>query len=226
MKIKKSIFALTALTICFSFLPYKQISKAEEINQSNQFENIETISSNDLIKLKDTLIKDGIDEDTSNKLIDKLKNGEVWDSMKPEFQNLKPQVKTSNYSKTIYPDGSYNIETIEDIPNFSPRAIHRVKSRKVSKYMGIVNMSFYVDYERNTSTGKGRITSQYNYNVQIVGGNYSEDTKGYKLGWANPTNAWYAINVQGYNNIFSGRYWIKIFVNGHGDWTSSNYPGY
>ncbi|MDO5707377.1 MAG: hypothetical protein Q4P31_01895 [Andreesenia angusta] len=203
------------------------ISLASDLTEVKSEVKGDSFTEDELKSLEEDLRKDGTDEDTIIRLIEKLKDGEIWDSFKPEYKDLKPQISTENYSKTVYPDGSYCIEKTEPVYNYSPRAISTVKSIKVVKHAVLVNMSFYADYKKNTATGKAMITSQYGYNVQVVGGTYTEDTKGYVTGWANPTNAWYAIRVnisQLGVNIYNGRLWIKLFANSNGHWQNDNFP--
>lgn len=156
---------------------------------------------------------------TSKKLINKLVNGELWDSMNPLYEDLKPQIKSENYNKTIYPDGSFKVIEIEEIPErYEERTMWNRKGYDVSLSWALVKMGFKVDYERDDVEKVGRITSQYGYEVVTILGSYEEDTKGYLDGWHNPTNAWYAIKYTATQNSVARRYYVKIFVDGDGTW--------
>lgn len=183
----------------------------------------------DIPKIEQELRNLGVQENDITSLLNKLRCGETWDSMKPEYQNLKPQIVTENYEKTIYPDGSVAVQTYEPIynkldeNNATPYSIVNKKGIHVKRSVGLLTLEFKVNYSRNTSTGQAKITSQYGKAYYVLGGSASEDTSGFKSGWLNPTHAWYAVNYTGYQNVSAGRYWLKIFVNGNGNWQDSNF---
>lgn len=184
---------------------------------------------NDIPRIEEQLRKYGVKESDIIKLIEKLRHGEVWDSMKPEYQNLQPQIVLENYEKTVYPDGSIAVQTYEPINNMdstdgiSVYSIVNKRGVKVLKSTVLVTLVFKVDYSRNTSTGKAKITSQYGKSYAVLGGTATEDAYGFKKGWLNPTAAWYAVNVTTVGNISSARYWLRIHVNGNGKWQESDF---
>ncbi|VEJ36062.1 Uncharacterised protein [Aedoeadaptatus ivorii] len=183
----------------------------------------------DIPEIEQQLRDYGVSENDVVKLIDKLRRGEVWDSMKPEYQDLKPQIVAENYEKTIYPDGSVAVQTYEPISSkatddgMTSLSIVNKKGIRVKRSIVLLTLEFKVNYSRDTSTGRAKITSQYGKAYYVVGGTAKEDTSGFKKGWLNPTHAWYAVNYTGYQNVSAGRYWVKIFVNGNGKWEESNF---
>lgn len=186
---------------------------------SNALAKNVNISSEDLEKIEDELRQEGVKDEDIEKLINKLVNNEIWDSMNPLYEDLKPQIKSKNYSKTIYPDGSFKIVEIEEIPlEYAPRTKWNRKGYKVSKDWKLVKMAFKVDYERDDVENVGKITSQYGFEVFTFLGSYEEETKGYLDGWRNPTSAWFAIKYTATQDAGSQRYYIKIFVDGDGTW--------
>lgn len=183
----------------------------------------------DIPKIEDQLRSYGVSDSDIDNLINKLRRGELWDSMKPEYQNLKPQFVSENYEKTVYPDGSVAVQTYEPIYNVTsnkgPSLKTTVNKRgvQVRKSNGLLTLEFKVNYSRDTTAGKAKITSQYGKAYYVVGGTATEDSYGFKQGWLNPTAAWYAVNYTGYQNVSAGRYWVRIHVNGNGKWQESNF---
>ena len=187
---------------------------------TNVFAIGENIPLQEIEEIEKELRGEGVKEGDIDNLINKLVNGNPWDSMNPMYDDLAPQIQTPNYSKTVYPDGSFKIVEVEEIQGeYAPYTIWNRKGYKVEASWGIVRISFKVDYERNDLEKLGRITSQYSYEVYTLLGIYEEDTKGYLTGWRNPTNAWYAIKYKATQDAAAKRYFIKIFVDGDGTWT-------
>lgn len=111
---KKKLFLILALCLVMAFSVgcAKTSEEAEEITEidladlDNFSAGPQDISQEQLDKVKENLLKNDVDEETADKLILKLKNGELWDSMNPKYRDLEPQIKTEHYEKTTYPDGS------------------------------------------------------------------------------------------------------------------------
>lgn len=111
---KKKLFLVLALCLVMAFSVgcAKTNEEAEEAsefdlaNLVNFSDGPQDISQEQLDKVKENLLKNDVDEETADKLILKLKDGELWDSMNPKYRDLEPQVKTEHYEKTTYPDGS------------------------------------------------------------------------------------------------------------------------
>lgn len=206
---KNNKIFLTLLVIAIIIMP--NIAKASNFTNDN------------LLKIESDLRTENVAEEDIKILIDKLENNELWDSMKEEYQDLKPQIIEDNYTKTIYPDGSFMInETIDKTPISEKykRAIIRTNSVTIKKNLVFVGASFDMDYERNTSTNQARILSQYNKNVWTIGGTYSNLQSGYWSGWRSPTNAWMSFDLKlGIGDIGAASLgWIKGYANGSGHW--------
>lgn len=228
-------FAL--LVLCMVLMTSNVFAYGEEKTPNNEMENsfVENQLSDsqksdnnvDYVSLKNQLLSNGVEEKVAEELIQKLKRGEVWDVFKKEYQGLKPQEKRQDYQKTTYPDGSIKVVAFEEIEpqedgGIQTRALIKKKGVKVWANAIYVNMSFKIDYIRDTSTGKAKITSQYAKNYNAGGGTLTEDTYGFLKGWHNPTNAWLACNFTGWQGLASGRYYIKLFVDGKGTEFDSN----
>lgn len=111
---KKRLFLVLAfcLVMAFSVGCAKTTEEAEETSEfdladlDNFSAGPQDIPQELLDKVKENLLKNDVDEETADKLILKLKNGELWDSINPKYRDLEPQIKTEHYEKTTYPDGS------------------------------------------------------------------------------------------------------------------------
>lgn len=184
------------------------------------------MTEKDFLNLKEELLLENVSEEQANKLIVKLKNGEIWDSMKKEFSDIQPQIIDDNYEKTIYPDGSFTIIKSKDItPEVDTKAINKVRKHEVAVNRGIINSYFCIDYEVNTSTKKAKITSLYNSKVVVVGGHENLKT-GYWNDWRTQTHGWLSFDYNlGIGDIaFSGNCWLKGYVHGNGNtWTDYSY---
>lgn len=213
MKRIKGLFILLAAVMFV--LPIT--AGAESYNETECFTN------QDFTEIEKALLSENVPEEKVEGLIEKLENGELWDSMKEEYRNIKPQIAEDSYKKTIYPDGSFVIdEVIDKTPanEKETRAIIRSNSVRIKKNLVLVGASFDMDYERNTLTNQARILSQYNKNVWTFGGTYSNLKSGYWTDWRSPTNAWMSFDINlGIGNIgASSLGWIKGYVNGSGHW--------
>lgn len=180
-------------------------------------------TKDNLLQIESDLRTENVAEDDIKILIEKLENAELWDSMKEEYQNLKPQIIKDNYTKTIYPDGSFMIgETIDKTPISEKyeKTIIRTNSVTIKKNLIVVGASFDMDYERNTLTNEARILSQYNKNIWVIGATYSNLQSGYWSGWRSPTNAWMSFDLNlGIGNIGASTFgWIKGYADGSGHW--------
>ena len=111
---KKKLFLVLALCLVMAFSVgcAKTNEEAEEISEfdladlDNFSAGPQDFTQEELDQVKENLLKNDVDEETADKLILKLQNGELWDSMNPKYRDLEPQIKTEHYEKTTYPDGS------------------------------------------------------------------------------------------------------------------------
>jgi len=177
----------------------------------------------DFTQLENNLLMENVPPEKIKTLIKKLEKGELWDSMNANYNNLKPQIESNDYTKTIYPDGSFVINEIivkNPISQISTRSIIKETSVTISKNLGVVGARFDMDYERDTITDKARILSLYNKNIWVIGGSYSNVQTGYWSDWRNPTNAWMSFDLTlGIGPIgMTNMGWIKGYANGSGHW--------
>ena len=168
------------------------------------------------------------DDKTREKLIDKYENGELWDSFKKEYKDLKPQQQVDGFSRTVYPDGSVSISITksdinEDYSKLMPNQSSNIKLASAYKDNGVVAMYYEVRYEQDRLNNLGKIHSVSNYNTRIIGGTDVEETPGHEYGWKNPTHAWYATKVTVKFEFINRRYWLKFYVNGTQTWTDDNF---
>lgn len=69
-------------------------------------------------------------------LIEKLEHGELWDSMKEEYADLKPQVVEEGFAKTVYPDGSFLVQVqIADITDEAEVLSARINSHDKTRLL-------------------------------------------------------------------------------------------
>lgn len=106
---KKIIVLAISFLLVFSMAPNVYALGSEGLNEDNLEQHsivTKDVPQEQLDKVKENLLKNDVDEETADKLILKLKNGELWDSLNPKYSDLEPQIKTEHYEKTTYPDGS------------------------------------------------------------------------------------------------------------------------
>lgn len=168
------------------------------------------------------LRQEGVSERDINNLMGKLDNGELWDCMKEEYSDLKPQIETDRYKKTIYPDGSFRIAEIKLINGVSKSSINSENKYTVRFSLGVVRLSFDVDISRNETLKKAKIKRQYNKSIYSAIGKYSEDAYGHDYGWKPEAHAWLAIYTNDKNNLRETRLWVRAHVNGNRIWTETS----
>lgn len=178
--------------------------------------------------VKAMLREEGASEDVIDGLMSKLERGELWDSFKEEYRNLKPQIDTPTYKKTVFPDGSMIITEIKEQPSpFIQResSLHYAYDVQVYKNTILINAYFEMDYIRNTSSGQAKITNQTTPVVDIFdinGAGYAFDLRyGYLRGWRYLTNAWVSFYPQ--TTTMGDLCWLKGYVNGYGHWVDYSY---
>ena len=146
----KKIFSMTLAIIVL--LMSTTISSAESIRSLGN-----TVNEN-----QEELIKNftelGIDQETQRKLIRKLENGEMIDSMKPEnFENVVnlESMDLDESKIIIYPDGSRSeigLETIEEPDQDNEYGILSFKDKNPGTYLvkvywntGVINAVYYTE---------------------------------------------------------------------------------
>lgn len=223
------IFSMLAIIFITNDIIY-----AEGFNlskQSNLVDTSQNIQTHNLTEdeVRYMMRKNGITEETIDNLIEKWKKGELWDSLKQEYQNLQPQINTGDYKKTVYPDGSVSIEQVIDRTTESPyRSIITTRNVEIIKTAFVINAYFYMDYSRDTVNNTAKIISQSDPQIFGWGITFTDKKSGYWNDWRNPTNAWVSFRVApnvngdpfgGYGDIC----WLKGFANGSGHWTEYNF---
>lgn len=222
---KKIIVLAISFLLIFSMAP-----NAYAIGSEDNFSaGPQDIPQEELDQVKENLLKNDVDEETADKLILKLKNGELWDSMNPKYRDLEPQIKTKHYEKTTYPDGSicvvksYQLDTDETMgsgrTHTDGSGVKYTEGYRVSKDLTVMGMEFTVDFEQDTPNRRARVTSIYDRNIWIVGGTYSNLDYGRHDGWRDKAGAWMTADFTLYEDSAASLGWIKIYVTGDNVWT-------
>lgn len=125
---KKAIsYALTAL-LCISFLAPFPLYAREPARQA--------LTAEEKDYLEEVFEERKVPKEKRQGLIEKLEAGEAWDSMKEEYEDMKPQVIKDHYTITWYPDGSFLVEgIIPDITNMHQVALSGMNSRDKRRTM-------------------------------------------------------------------------------------------
>lgn len=185
IKKKFKIFLATALAIGMltstSITPAFASSTNVLDNNSNVIEvqNEEnTLTEKDKSEVDDWMKSNGVKKDTRESLIEKLEDGEVWDSMNSSSPVKVEKLDKSSIKET-YADGSILIKGMEDVPVRTLRSLsggetssgsgyQNVKGKKVYVYGGTINAQFYADYTL-VNNGYDYISKVYNKKVVGVG---------------------------------------------------------
>lgn len=139
------------------------------------------------MKLRNEMKRLGISETVSEKLIRKINNNELLDSMNPKYDYVKPAqtIKTDKLlqEKYVYPDGSLKIVTVEKLASISlPGKIsggsynsggywYTWNNASVSAIYLFVNFAFKANFEG--ATGVGKISKVYDKSIITGGGTFS-----------------------------------------------------
>ncbi|MGO1369248.1 MAG: hypothetical protein ACTHVE_11630 [Senegalia sp. (in: firmicutes)] len=212
---KKLVISFIMLVLVFSTM---------NVSASNLKEKDDFKADEIRIELK----KLGVEENIINDLIDKAKRGEIWDSLSGEYSDLKPQIVRDGYTKTIYPDGSVSVTTINK--PITPKIVtggdwtsgsgyRAVKGALVKENNGVISMKFYADFEQHY-TGTAIITKVRDPEITTAGLYSNETLKIYK-GSRNPAKARLSAKVE-IKGWFSTTAWLQLNVNGTKAWTTNN----
>lgn len=210
------IFSVVLFTLVNCVFAYSDNFK---YSRNDEDVNLFTLLEDDVVE---ELRQEGVSERDINNLMEKLDKGELWDCMKEEYSDLKPQIDTDRYKKTIYPDGSFKIAEIKPINGVSIRSMIPENKYTAKLNLGAVRLSFDIDATRDTSARRARIKRQYNKNIYTLGGTYSEDAYGHDYGWKSEAHAWLAINAKVKDNWAGVRLWVRAHVNGNRIWTETS----
>ncbi|MDO5037209.1 MAG: hypothetical protein Q4E37_02795 [Tissierellia bacterium] len=107
-----------------------------------------------------------------------------------------------------------------DKPHVEPYmdAVDYTYGYRVSKNVGLVGMAYTVDFAQDTVRNMGKILSQYDRNIWVIGGTYSNMKSGYWSDWRRPTHAWMSADLQSFGGYGSSFGWMKFYVNGQSYW--------
>lgn len=120
-------YALLAL-LCISFLAPFPLYAREPARQA--------LTAEEKDYLEEVFEERKVPKEKRQGLIEKLEAGEVWDSMKEEYKDMKPQVIKDHYTITWYPDGSFLVEgIIPDITHMNQVALSGMNSRDKRRTM-------------------------------------------------------------------------------------------
>lgn len=215
-------FRIKLIIICiviFSIVPVYAKSIKQNNNESGSKAEYE---------IRKMLKNEGSDDKTIDKLILKLKNGELWDSFKPEYKKIKPQIDTPNYKKTVYPDGSMRIvgSITNGISLFKSEDLHYENDVQIYHNTIVINAYFTMNYIRDTISGLARIRYQSEPVITIwdIGGNgQAYDVHyDYNKDWKNPSCAWVSFYPAG-SALLGEQCWLRGYCNGNGHWIDYEY---
>jgi len=196
---------------------------AKEVSMDN--ENLE-FSQEDIVKLQEGFSELSIDVNTQKKLIEKLENGELLDSMKPEnSQKSVTLLETStkgtiglNNSQTItFEDGSkiiYGTELVktDDIGIMKASGSYTVRSYW---YTGVLNYSFYTDCVIVAGDNNDYIVRSYNPNVSVLvpGGTFNNEKVSIQRKYETSTKRAYSRMDFNYSVPFGGSTSVDLYFN-------------
>ncbi len=214
-------FCLTAVFMLFLM----GATSAEEISPSHKAATKVTLTKQDMDTLVANFENDGIDSKIQKKLIEKLKNGEVWDSMNPDMKD-KAKVTSYNYkdkktgvpvSKKIvtFPDGSYFIDSISGGWSQCGSGYCNYYDRKVYKSDGQVTAEYLADYTI-VQGGKDYIREVDQERITTVGGvpdNISLTIKYATEGQVGSVPATAYLKFQkNTSGVYSSTYYLYLYV--------------
>lgn len=194
MNQKKLVSLILSLSIATSaILSNTVIANADTISpvnyaHSTKYSDNKTLSSSEIQGLKEWFSMYGVGEDVQDKLIEKVNNGQLIDSMKEGIEPINIEsIKNESglYTKFTYPDGS--IKIVSDISSLnrdyasvdggtivSSSAYHtHLKDVKIYASIGIVSCFYYADLIYNRDAFD-KLNDIYDYSISVIGGTYSE----------------------------------------------------
>nr|WP_012390448.1 DUF5626 family protein [Exiguobacterium arabatum]CAQ35228.1 hypothetical protein [Exiguobacterium arabatum] len=199
------------------------------------------IPAEEIVSLKEFLAIYNVDVVTQEKLINKLENGEIWDSLKPNVEPIdfiQNSDKAGNIEQIeIYADGSVaattieptTVETFEATPSvpgmIQPMTVtpgtvtggsgyKAYKKAQVRKNIGVADAYFYADF---TLVQGGMDFIQRVYDYKLVGKGGTTTFTGLKITRAKETQDYKAsakldFNFVAYDGLGSVSCWLKLFV--------------
>lgn len=190
--------------------------------------------------------ENGVEDRTIRDLLKKFKNGEVWDSQKKEYSNIKP-AEILTYSdgtikeKYVYPDGSIMVSTVGTAqPKTSNNDIimaasvnggtwtygsgySSCRNALVENNWGNLSLSFYADFTL-VNGAADMIDNVRDYRIYVIGGTYSNVQLGitdkYELTNYRPAEAKLSCDVTYYGGTATMNYYLKLRVANDTFWTN------
>lgn len=236
--IKKVAFTLSVLTLASPIFNNGLTAEASELESTNP--GIEQqVEVSDREYIENALRSNGLSEDTIDSLLNKLDNGELWDSLKG-VNPISEQTTTNEngVSKTIrtYADGSITItevgggavtEVVENSDGnmISPASVtggtvtsgsgyRIVRGATVKDSNIVITMSYRVDYEQ-WSGGRGKINRVYLPSVKVVPGSFSN----VKFGSISTTQKYLqadvSVGAMGWTGSKIARLYVQLDSNGY-----------
>lgn len=164
---------------------------------SQEFEQ-RSLTKEEKVELKSFFDQYNVEKNVQNKLIKKLNDGELWDSLKGNQEIVKvKEVETETGFEKIetYEDGSIIVSTVdskelvevsvEEKDEFGTYAVSpgtvtsgsgykTFRGAKVYVKSGIANCHFFANFTILNS-GMDYISSAYDHSITTIGGTYSDD---------------------------------------------------
>lgn len=184
------------IVVCLSFIMFLQIGiekvSAKEINKISMIHE-KFLTEEQMNEIYDNFIDLGITEKNSLKLIKKLNNGKLIDSVDSDFNgSVKQEVITLPFeviTKITYPDGSVKRSSVPRIPKPNDQYIMPFSitggdytnggtwwtwyGAKCEENTGLVRASTKIDAS-GSAYSLAKITRTYGENITVNGGYYTE----------------------------------------------------
>ncbi len=216
------------------------IVQAEQITETKSIAseiNKQVLSEEEENRLRAWFSDYDVSEDVQSKLIEKLKNGEIWDAINENESYISiTEGKNSdeNYKVATYKDGSITVTTIENmedkteqvenvrstskisggrIVSRSPYHIHYADV-KVSADSGLSSCSFLAEYVINNGYDD-ELLSVYDSNIKVIGGTFDNETLSVlkaKEDYRGPAKGELSYKWETYGPIVSNKARLQILV--------------
>lgn len=187
MKAKFIIIIIAGLLLFFN-LGISQ-TNAQTISNGKETSVTTTISNEDLQKIRENLSSQGIDNNTVNKLIKKVKERKTIDAdVMTTEQAISSEEKVEGNTKTItytYPDGSRSVLTVEET-DAQPPATGTISIESIYGGSCTSGSGYSVCKNRTVSLQLSTYGYSFQASYQIVSGAYDSIT------WAGNWNVWAA----------------------------------
>ncbi len=221
-------------------------AESEELPASTQVQEGNRLSESDKDALKNFLRQYGADEATISNLLKKCENGELWNSLDPQYKSTATHETFSNENgitvdKYVYPDGSIMIQelsspitttesgevTINTVSIGGGTVTQgsgflSVKGAKVSYDFGMIKASFNADYTF-ANGAYDKIDKIYDYSMRVIGGSYQNLT--FKItkqieSSTGPATARLQADTFLAGNMVGITFWIQLNVGSETAWGS------